>query len=194
MLCTKLLYMNAIFKNGNANHILFFPKICCSDWKHMLNHVKINFPTVYSKNYSPGKCKIRVPAVHFQFLLFYSHERNEQLVQERNTVLCFWWWKHTTCHVIMRAWKSFWEPSMDHLIAGNKEIAAKISLSPLTSLSSCLSHTGSRAKTPFNHGETWQHMSASILHLINGNDSSVIHQPGWHFFFFLLKSLFIYLS
>lgn len=55
----------------------------------MLMRVKIKFPTVSSKNYSPGKCKIHVPAVHFQFLLFYSHERNEQLVQERNTVLCF---------------------------------------------------------------------------------------------------------
>lgn len=88
---------------------------------------------------------------------------------------------------------------MDHLIAGNKENAAKISLSPsrpLTLPPSCLSHTGSRAKTPFNHGETWQHMSASILHLINGNDSSVIHHPGWHFsfFFFLNLYLFIYLS
>lgn len=30
-------------------------------------------------------------------------------------------------------------------------------------------------KTHFNHGETWQQMSASILNLINGNDSSVIH-------------------
>lgn len=29
--------------------------------------------------------------------------------------------------------------------------------------------------THFNHGETWQQMSASILNLINGNDSSVIH-------------------
>lgn len=182
------------FKNGNADNILVFPKICCSDWKHMLMDVKIKCPTVYSKNHSLGKCKIHVPAVHFQFLLFYSHERNEQLVQERNTVLC--WWKHATCHVVMRAWKSFWESSMDHLIAGNKENAAKISLSPsrpLTSPPSCLSHTGSRAKTPFNHGGTWQHMSVSILHLINGNDSSVIHHPGWHFFFFLLKSLFIYL-
>lgn len=86
---------------------------------------------------------------------------------------------------------------MDHLIAGNKENAAKIFLlpsRPLTSPPSCLSHTGSHAKTPFNHGETWQHMSASIPHLINGNDSSVIHHPGWHFFFFLFKSLFIYPS
>lgn len=30
-------------------------------------------------------------------------------------------------------------------------------------------------KAHFNHGETWQQMSASILNLINGNDSSVIH-------------------
>lgn len=186
--------MNALFKKWQCWQHTCFPKICCSDWKHMLMHVKIKFPTVYSKNYSLGKCKIHVPAVHFQFLLFYSHERNEQLVQEQNTVLC--WWKHATCHVVMRAWKSFWESSMDHLIAGNKENAAKISLlpsRPLTSPPSCLSHTGSRTKTPFNHGKTWQHMSVSILHLINGNDSSVIHHPGWHFFFFLLKSLFIYL-
>lgn len=197
MLCTKLLYMNAFFKKMTMPTTFLFSENLLQ-WKHMLMHLKIKFLTVYSKNYSPGTSKIHVPAVHFQFLLFYSPERNEQLVQEWNTVLCFWWWKHTTCYVIMGARKSFWESSMDHLIAGNKENAAKISLSPsrpLTSPPSCLSHTASRAKTPFNHAETWQHMSASILHLINGNDSSVIHHPGWHFFFFFLNLyLFIHPS
>lgn len=62
-------------------------------------------------------------------------------------------------------------------------------LSLLFSPLSCLSHTDSRTKTPFNLGKTWQQMSASILHLINGNDSSVIHHPGWHFFFLLIYFL-----
>lgn len=129
--------------------------------------------------------------------LHYVQERNEQLVQEWTSILCFWWWKHTICHVVMCARESFLEPSMNHFIAGNKKKFKKVQRkSPLyththslyVSPPSCLSHTSSRTKTPFNHGETWQQISASILHLINGNDSSVIHHPGWHFFF-----LFIYL-
>lgn len=48
-------------------------------------------------------------------------------------------------------------------------------LSPL-SLHSFVHLTQARTdKAHFNHGETWQQKSASILNLINGNDSSVIH-------------------
>lgn len=44
----------------------------------------------------------------------------------------------------------------------------------------CLSCT----QTHFNHGETWQQITVSILNLINGNDSSVIHLS-WVAFLFL---------
>lgn len=107
---------------------------------------------------------------------------------------------HLSCCAFMHAWKSFRESSMDHLIAGNKKAVPKSPRRPLTpSLHFspplfCLSRVSSRTKTPFNHDETWQHMSSSILHLINGNDSSVIHHPGWHFFLFIIIYLFIFPS
>lgn len=52
------------------------------------------------------------------------------------------------------------------------------------SFHSCLSHSSSYTQTHFNHGATWQQISVSILNLINGNDSSVIHLS-WVAFIFL---------
>lgn len=49
------------------------------------------------------------------------------------------------------------------------------------------SHKLAHTQTHFNHGETWQQISVSILHLINGNDSSVIHLS-WVAFIFLSLS------
>lgn len=85
-----------------------------------------------------------------------------------------------------------WDHSMEHLM-GRRILQPKSHHCTLTlsflSFHSCLSHTSSYRKTHFNHGETWQQMSVSILNLINGNDSSVIHlsRVAFLFFFFSLK-------
>lgn len=141
---------------------------------------------------------MHVRVVHFQFLLFYSHERNEQLVQERNTVLWFRWWKHTTCHVVMRAWKSFSEPSMDHLIAANKKNAAKISSSPSHPLTSLLpppllfiSH-GLMHKNTF---QSWRNMAAYECKYSPPHKWKwlICHSPSWVAFLFFILNLYLFI-
>lgn len=153
-----------------------------------------NFPFRLT-NYHSGKCLIHVPKWP-QFLMHYIDEGNEQLVQEWTSI----GGENTTWHIVIPTWKSFWEPSLDRFIAGDKKkVKPKCPLcTPVPSYTACpphcLSHTSSGTKTPFNHGETWQQMSVSVLHLINGNDSSVIHHAGWHFFYLFILFFFAQLK
>lgn len=86
-----------------------------------------------------------------------------------------------------------WDPSMRNLMARRimkpglkkkKSHHHTLSLSFTFFSLFCLSHASSYTQICFIHKETWQQISVSILNLINGNDSSVIHLS-WVAFLFL---------